>query len=209
MLEPLDQLRARFAPKDKVAFSYRRKTLEGLLLRTNQTCGVVLVGHRQFHVPYERLESRECGTQHRIDQIMCVNQLALELIDLHGLKKWRFRFDHSTRRAGSCRYHDRTITLAFDLARSGTDEDIRDTILHEIAHALTGPRHNHDAVWQAKAKEIGCSGKRTHQLRFSPPRWLVTCENNCWTHTAQQRNKRLVCRQCGGRPVYSPYPAEA
>lgn len=46
-----------------------------------------------------------------------------------------------------------------ELARDGFSL-IRDTILHEIAHALVGPNHCHDLVWKAKCLEIGATPRR-------------------------------------------------
>jgi hypothetical protein len=47
------------------------------------------------------------------------------------------------------------------LARAIMDhqELIRDTILHEVAHALVGENHNHDEAWRAKAIELGATGE--------------------------------------------------
>ena len=46
--------------------------------------------------------------------------------------------------------------------------DIRDTLLHEIAHAIVGPGHAHDAVWQTR-----CAAHRMHpealQRRHAQP----------------------------------------
>ncbi|VGO22819.1 SprT family zinc-dependent metalloprotease [Pontiella sulfatireligans] len=209
MLSKTDQLRARFAPDDSVRFKYRRQTVAGILARTNPKRAVVRVDGEEFSVPYELLDPPPGIAEERVQRMESILKTALELVTGHGLKKWRFKFDHSTRRAGCCNYRDKTISIAFSLAQAGSDEDIRDTILHEIAHALVGKRHNHDAVWKAKAMEIGCTGERTHRLQFAPPRWSVTCENRCWTHTAQQRNSRLVCRKCGGKLIYSPYTIPA
>lgn len=39
-----------------------------------------------------------------------------------------------------------------------------DTVAHEVAHALVGPAHGHDAVWRRKAVELGGSG--TPHARF-------------------------------------------
>ncbi len=204
MLSPSDQHRARFAPNDPVSFQSRKKTLKGKLIRANPKCGIVLVNEQEYTVPYELLfPETKTATLHE-KHITAVMKLGMVLIAKHGLKKWQFKFDHSTRRAGCCNYRDKTISIAFDLAHSGKHEDIHDTILHEIAHALVGKKHNHDTVWKAKAKEIGCSGERTHKLQFSPPRWNVTCENRCWSHTAQQRNSKLICRTCGSKLVYTP-----
>ncbi|MDF7823750.1 SprT-like domain-containing protein [Pontiellaceae bacterium B12227] len=209
MLSKADRQRARFAPNDPVEFGYLEYRLKGTIVRLNPKRAVVQVDDEQFSVPYDRLIPTSGKTAEREEKIEKVLQTALELLAQHGLNDWQFKFDHSTRRAGACYYHDKQITLAFDLAHSGTEETIRDTILHEIAHALVGENHNHDAVWKTKAREIGCSGERTHSLEFAPPRWTVTCENRCWTHTAQQRNSKLICRTCGSRLVYTPYSAPA
>jgi predicted SprT family Zn-dependent metalloprotease len=205
MLSKSDQIKARFSEGDTVAFLYRRKTVVGNLIRMNPKRAVVQIDTEKFTVPYELLLPRSGNPKERELRLEAVQQSALQLITEHGLKKWQFKFDHSTRRAGCCNYRDKLISVAFDLARTGSDEEIRDTLLHEIAHALVGKKHNHDAVWKAKAREIGCSGERTHKLQFAQPRWSVTCENRCWSHTAQQRNTRLICRKCGGKLVYTPY----
>jgi predicted SprT family Zn-dependent metalloprotease len=205
MLSQDDQLRARFAANDRVTFNYRRKLVEGVLIRTNPSRALVRVGEEEFTVPYANLGIDESVARQRQQRIESFHEMALQTMRNHGLSKWRFQFDHSTRRAGCCNYHDRLISISFDLARNGSDADIRDTILHEIAHALVGKKHNHDAVWKAKAKKIGCSGERTHRLELAPPRYHVRCENDCWTHTAQRKTRRLVCRTCGGKLVYSTY----
>ena len=205
MLSEVDRLRASFAPNDPVEFGYHDYLLKGTIVRLNPKRAVVRVDDEQFTVPYERLKMVSNLSKERLIKIEAVHQSAIDLMLKHGLKKWRFQFDSSTRRAGCCNYSNKMISLSFNLAQNGSDEDIRDTILHEIAHALVGKKHNHDTVWKEKAIEIGCSGKRTHTLEFVQPRWSVTCINRCWTHTAQQRNARLVCRKCGGKLIYSPY----
>lgn len=204
-----DRLKARFAVGDAVQFEYRRKMAEGTITRTNPKRAVVRVDDEEFTVPYGLLVATSDQAAERERKIEAVHSLAVSLMAQHGLDGWGFGFDESTRRAGCCNYGDHLITIAFELARNGSDADIRDTILHEIAHALVGRKHHHDKVWKAKAKEIGCSGERTHKLQFTTPRWSVTCENRCWTHTAQQRNSKLICRKCGGKLVYSAYPAPA
>ena len=61
--------------------------------------------------------------------------------------------------------------MAAGFAATADDAEIEDTLLHEIAHALVGRRHHHDAVWRAKAREIGCTGQRCHSVSFASTRW--------------------------------------
>ena len=70
----------------------------------------------------------------------------------HGLHDWTVRLDNARRRAGQCDYRRREISLSRHYVRHADDAHIRDTILHEIAHALVGPHHGHDAAWRRKAR---------------------------------------------------------
>ena len=176
----------RFTALDAVTFSYRGNQLEGTIARANPRRAVVMVDGTEYHVPYSLLRSETAAMRER--RINDVKKTAETLLAKHKLNEWQFRFDHSARRAGSCSYRNKVITLSINLAHNGSDAEINDTLLHEIAHALVGKQHNHDAVWKAKAREIGCSGERTHRMEFAPPRWRVRCENDCWSSTAQRRN---------------------
>jgi len=53
-----------------------------------------------------------------------------------------------------CIYEDKLIIVAERHTKLSTPTEIRDTILHEIAHVLVGPL-GHDNAWAAKATEIG------------------------------------------------------
>lgn len=209
MLTDTDKLRARFCENDQV-MTGKRNPISGLILRMNRTTATVQCNRSgdEYLVPFERLEHLDpAQSKDAVQKIEGIDALATGLLKQFQLNDWTFCFDHGTRRAGCCNYRDRKISISFNLALNASDEEIRDTLLHEIAHALVGKKYNHNSVWRAKAKEIGCSGERTHRLTFSPPRYHVTCENGCWTRTAERRNRRLVCRTCRGKLIYSPYAA--
>ena len=87
-------------------------------------------------------------------------ELATALMRRHGLTGWKLVFDDAKTRAGVCRHDRREIGLSRPLTRLSGTEQVTDTVLHEIAHALAGPRHGHDRVWRATALRIGCSGTR-------------------------------------------------
>jgi hypothetical protein len=56
--------------------------------------------------------------------------------------------------SAQCVYEEKLIIVTEHHIKLSTPAEIRDTILHEIAHALVGPL-GHDNTWAAKATEIG------------------------------------------------------
>ena len=116
-------------------------------------------------------------------------------------RQWRFGFDLSPARAGVCRYQEQRIDLSVSYCLKATRAEIEDTVLHEIAHAIVGPRHNHDQVWKAKAQEIGCVGERCHRVQHSIPKWVGEC--GCGQQWFRQQLQRRVmrnraCPKCRG-----------
>lgn len=124
--------------------------------------------------------------------------LAVTTLAQYGLleKGWKVAWDNGKRRAGACHYGTRTISLSRHILPLASDEEIRETILHEIAHALT-PGHSHDGVWRAKLIEMGGTGARTHKMETPKGRYELICKN-CGVvghrHQAQGSMKRAVNR---------------
>jgi predicted SprT family Zn-dependent metalloprotease len=96
----------------------------------------------------------------------------------HSLAAWSLRLSSAARRLGSCSYRTRTIRLSRHLLLNNPWPEVRETMLHEIAHALVGQAHGHDAVWKAKAAALGAS-PRSCAARGSvvmpEPRWEAWC----------------------------------
>lgn len=104
-------------------------------------------------------------------------QMARRLMNEHGLGHWLFRFDRrATVRLGQCHHGRQTISLSEKVVRLTDEATVRNTILHEIAHALVGPGHGHNYVWRMKAQSIGCNGNRCHSVDvYAAAPWLGTC----------------------------------
>ena len=190
----------------RVRFRWRDQAIEGTVAGLQRVRAVVAAGDDAlWKVPYrlltvvERVRERECT-------LADVEGLAHDLLARHkagsGLDAdWGFGFDLSTVRAGVCRYEDKRIDLSVTYCHRATRAEIEDTLLHEIAHALVGHRHHHDAVWKAAARAIGCTAERCHDVDHTPARWVGEC--GCGKQWRRQRLSRRLrrgarCRKCGG-----------
>ncbi len=96
------------------------------------------------------LDSKDPKIQNRLKLI---ESTALDLMKLHGVSHFKFKFSGARRCAGSC--SSDTIRLSITHALYSDDNDIKNTILHEIAHAIVGLKFHHKVEWQDKAIELG------------------------------------------------------
>ena len=126
--------------------------------------------------------------------------LANELIKYHQLTGWYFEYDNSVRRFGVCSHKKMKIGLSKNITLLNDESKVRDTILHEIAHALVGVNHGHDRTWKRKAIEIGCNGMRCYESEevVTPPKkWIAICPK-CKTefHRHRGKNTPSSCGKC-------------
>lgn len=86
--------------------------------------------------------------------------LAVNMMHEHGLRGWKFDWMSKKRTIGECFCGGRMIFLSTAFVPTMSEDDVRQVMLHEIAHALT-PGHGHDKVWKAKARSLGYRGDTT------------------------------------------------
>lgn len=128
--------------------------------------------------------------------------LAKELMSLHGLTGWSFTFDRAVKRLGLTLYREKTISLSRQLTALNDDKQVRNTLLHEIAHALVGTSFGHGDVWRSKALSIGCNGQRcTNSIVRVSPKYKVTCEmcSASWSYHRKPRSLATSWHQRCGR----------
>lgn len=134
--------------------------------------------------------------------------LARTLMSEHGIGDWAFAFDHARRRFGACNYARRRITLSRAMVLLNGIDEVRDTVLHEIAHALC-PSGKHGPHWRATCRRLGARPKRcyTDDNVLSPPRaparFLLGCLRCGWWAPRRRRMfGKYVCKTCRGGVVY-------
>jgi SprT protein len=128
--------------------------------------------------------------------------LAEQLMKLHKLRStWSFAFDRSKVRFGKCNYGKKEISLSRHLVQLNDEQQVRETILHEIAHALAPPGAGHGPAWKSLARSIGCSGERCYsqEVRRPKPRHKATCPS-CNRVIYRHRRTRIACGKCA--PVF-------
>ena len=141
-------------------------------------------------------------------------QLAVELMEKHDLMErgWRFGFDTAKRRFGCCNYSYKQITLSKALVLVNDEARIKNTILHEIAHAIVGRGHGHNNVWKRKAIEIGCDGKRcytTQNTVVPEAKYIAVCSTCGYKHKKHRLTKKTsACGVCCKGVFQSKYALE-
>lgn len=83
------------------------------------------------------------------------------LIQQHGLDKngWRMECINTRAITARCDHRKKRIQLSINFLYR-EEFKIKNSILHEIAHAICGYQHGHSLVWQQVAQKIGCNGER-------------------------------------------------
>lgn len=139
--------------------------------------------------------------------------LAISLMIKHNIyqRGWTFKFDNAKRRFGVCKHRSKTISLSQYLVLLNDVNQVQDTILHEIAHALT-PGQGHNYTWKLKAKEIGCKPERCYsnkEVATPKSKYEAVCVGCKSVHKKHRKTKRIVsCGRCSGGKFNPAYKLE-
>ena len=73
------------------------------------------------------------------------------------------------------------------------------TLLHEVAHALAGPKAGHGPEWKRIAAELGYVGGRTHDQPIAEDRarWRGHCPAGHEFVRFRRPTRDLACGRCG------------
>lgn len=131
-------------------------------------------------------------------EIINAEKLAKELMIQYKITDFKFKFSDSFRVFGYCSETNKEISLSRYLTELNGESEVRDCILHEIAHALT-PNCSHNEIWVRVAKAIGANGQRCYDdnLVEKPTcKWSARCENCDIKILRHRKNNRLFCSVC-------------
>ena len=123
--------------------------------------------------------------------------IAKELMQKH-CPEYSFSWDNAKRRFGSCNIKHKRITLSKDLVSLNNVEEVKNTILHEIAHALR-PKCHHDYIWRLTAISLGCDGGRVYDNNkvITPEKKCVYQCPSCHREIKRfRKSKTLACGVC-------------
>lgn len=134
-----------------------------------------------------------------------VPHIATYLLEKYGLLQqgWSFAWDNARRRAGACHYGTKRVTLSrhfVALNVADKPEEVMDTILHEVAHALA-PGNHHGDEWKAACVLVGAKPQRCYdskEVAMPQGKYVATCGgcgNQYRRHKAPKR--RHYCIKCG------------
>lgn len=99
------------------------------------------------------------------DAEVLANNLLNEAINTYQhIDGWRFKWNNRKQAYGVCSYRTRTIQLSKFLTALQDYDDVKDTVLHELAHALAGGRAGHGPVWKAWCLKLGANPQRCTEM---------------------------------------------
>jgi predicted SprT family Zn-dependent metalloprotease len=139
--------------------------------------------------------------------------LAIALLkqnDLHT-QGWTLQSDRAKARAGCCKYRTKVISISkyYLWDERTTLEEFKDTVLHEIAHAIAGSAARHGPAWKEVALRIGCTGERCLSRQVVDQthyKWVIKCPCgavNLRRLTLQKKKvRRWQCLTCKSAVSY-------
>lgn len=179
---------------------------DGILLE-KVTLSVLIDNHRAQRV-YTKLgfklgrQYNDGGNRYQRMSITKLDFIAAMAEDLMAQSldtgKWSFGYDSGKRRAGLCDHTNRRISLSRHMSAIHPIEQSHQVMLHEIAHALAGAKHGHDAHWLRIAEGLGYRNERisSTDVARAHARWRGECPNGHEYFRFRKPTRVSSCSKC-------------
>lgn len=114
------------------------------------------------------------------------------------LKEYKIEIDNSKRRMGRHRGSRKIISLSKSHILHSPPEDVTDTLLHEIAHAIAGGFNGHNDIWKKVCIEVGCKPERLGKNKSMEvtANWVGECPNGHASLRIKKPKKIYSCAIC-------------
>jgi predicted SprT family Zn-dependent metalloprotease len=92
------------------------------------------------------------------------------------LTAWTVNYDSAKRRAGICRLAEKQISISKNHALNNDESVVKDTILHEFAHAIAYEIYKetgHGKRWKEVARLIGATPKARGKFNLPDAPWIL------------------------------------
>ena len=141
-----------------------------------------------------------------MDMKRFIAEYAREQLSKYGLDDWSFAWHRKRRAFGSCSYPLKTIYISLHFVEAGESEGVlKDTVLHEIAHAIAGASAGHGPAWKRAALMVGASPERCgdSDIPFEKQgyKWMRRCKScgeRIGYHRKPSPRRRSSCARCSG-----------
>ncbi len=130
----------------------------------------------------------------------------LNLMDQWGLtdRHWKFGWNNRKSALGLCRMRDRIIELSTYFWPAISEEQQKDTIRHEIAHALDFEQRgysDHGPKWKLLAMRVGakpvaCVTLNIEEKDVQPSKYILICPNGHRFPSHRLQKRRSSCPSC-------------
>jgi predicted SprT family Zn-dependent metalloprotease len=127
---------------------------------------------------------------------------AAGIFDLSG---WKFTLGNARRTFGTCYYNRKLIRMSKPLCELNSEERVRETLLHELGHAVAGRNTGHSWAWREACRKIGlenptrCYSTENTAIPEIQHGWALTCPT-CGDvfkrKTKPAIHRKYYCRDC-------------
>ena len=167
IITPANEARAGLRVGDTVSIRTEIGPRQGRIVKFNRKRAHVECGDDIWNAPYVGIKPTTADrTEKNRERLHAVATAARALMDRHGLDDWTLAFAESRTLLGQCNHPQRLIRLSLEHALDSKAHSIRDTVLHEIAHAIAGPDAKHGPAWKEIAARIGATPRAS---KHEPP----------------------------------------
>ena len=133
------------------------------------------------------------------------------LFKKHKLHDWSVGINNRKCALGVCNYRKKTITYSSWLMPLVKENEIKNTVIHEVAHSLT-PHHGHDDIWADLCFRLGGKINRIaadtefsvniHSEMNKQSKYTLTCPVCGRKHAFYRKlKKKYSCEDCS--PVFN------